>query len=377
MYEPIPIYAHTSYFYAIHFLILEKNLGSARTGRGLTMNFTKKHFFYLIIVVVVAFFLSSYQLPYYIYKPGGADALAPIVEVENSYPSEGDMHLVTVRGGQATPVQYVWAKIMPHQDVHPIDKIRPKGISEEEYFHAQLLMMDNSQERAIVVAYKAANEEINIVNNGVYVVSVKEGMPADGNLKAGDHIIGINGKKIKKSEDLIKHVKNKEAGDTITLKIVRKDKKLTKKIELEKCEKCKGNVGIGIKLVTDRAVKVDPDVDFSTGNIGGPSAGLMFSLEIYDQLTKKDLTKGYQIAGTGEINFNGNVMRIGGIDKKVIAADDEGCDIFFAPNDDDVETSNYEVAKKTAEEIGTDMKIVPVKNFEDALNYLQELEPKE
>ncbi|WP_077325976.1 SepM family pheromone-processing serine protease [Virgibacillus siamensis] len=339
------------------------------------MNVNKKHIAAFIIVILAAFFISAYQLPYYVYKPGGADALNPIVEVEGGYSSKGDMHLVTVRGGQVTPIQYVWAKIMPHQELHPISEIMPEGVSEEEYFHAQLRMMDSSQEKAVAVAYKAANKDISIQYKGVYVVSVVKNMPADGKLKPADRITGIDGKKIKKAEDLINYVKAKEAGDTITLKIVRNGKKLTKEIKLQTFEKLDGKVGIGIRLVTDRGVEVNPEVNFSSGKIGGPSAGLMFSLEIYDQLTKKDLTKGYQIAGTGEVDYEGNVMRIGGIDKKVIAADEEGCDVFFAPNENGAKNSNYKVAKKTAEEIGTDMKIVPVDTFEDALHYLQEMEP--
>lgn len=338
------------------------------------MKFTKKHIVYLLIVVAAAFFLSTYQLPYYIYKPGGADALNPIVEVEGGHQSEGDMHLVTVRGGQATPIQYVWAKVLPRQDILPLDKVRPEGISEDEYFHAQLQMMEGSQEASKVVAYKAANEDITISYDGVYVLSTIEEMPAAGKLKSGDRITGIDGKEIRESDDLISYVENKQAGETITVEVMRDDKELSKKITLEKFKEHDKKIGIGIRLVTDRSVTVDPKVNFSSGSIGGPSAGLMFSLEIYDQLTKEDLTKGHQIAGTGEVDYKGNVQRIGGIDKKVIAADDEGCTLFFAPNEEGAKDSNYQVAKQTAEEIDTDMKIVPVDTFEDALNYLKELE---
>lgn len=337
------------------------------------MKITKRHIVYLIIVVAIAFFLSAYKLPYYIYKPGGADALDPIVSVDGGYKSKGDMHLVTVRGGQATPVQYVWAKLLPHQEVLPIEKVRPEGISEDEYFHVQLQMMENSQEASTVVAYQAAGKDITINYKGVYVMNVIKGMPAQGKLKMGDRITGIDGNEVKKADDLISYVENKSAGDTISVKFVRDDETQTKDIKLESFKELDNKVGIGIQLVTDRGVSVDPKLKFSSGSIGGPSAGLMFSLEIYDQLTKEDLTHGHQIAGTGEIDYEGNVGRIGGIDKKVIAADDEGCTIFFAPNEKGAADSNYHLAKKTAEEIGTDMKVIPVDTFSDALTYLEKM----
>ncbi|MFZ3579396.1 SepM family pheromone-processing serine protease [Virgibacillus sp. DJP39] len=340
------------------------------------MKFTKRHLVYLMVVIVIAFFLSSYKLPYYVYKPGDADALNPIIEVDDGFESVGDMHLVTVRGGQATPIQYAVAKVLPHHEIYPIKEIRPEGVSEEEYFHVQLQMMESSQEAAKVVGYTAAEEKIEINYNGVYVVSIIEGMPADGILKKGDRIIGIAGKEINKSNELINFVEGKKAGDTITLEIVRDKEKITKEIELEAFEKLDNKVGIGIQLVTDRSVEVDPNVTFSSGNIGGPSAGLMFSLEIYDQLTEKDITSGYQICGTGEIDYEGNVQRIGGIDKKVIAADDEGCKVFFAPNENGAKGSNYEVAKKSIKEIDTNMEVVPVDTFNDALDYLQDLKLK-
>ncbi|WP_369813161.1 S16 family serine protease [Virgibacillus halodenitrificans] len=150
---------------------------------------------------------------------------------------------------------------------------------------------------------------------------------------------------------------------------------MTQDIKLDAYEELDGKVGIGIRLVTDRSVTVDPEVHFSSGRIGGPSAGLMFSLEIFDQLTEEDFTRGYEIAGTGEIDYNGNVGRIGGIDKKVVAADREGADIFFAPNENGNKDSNYQVAKEKAAEIDTSMKIVPVNTFQDAVDYLKGLKP--
>lgn len=335
------------------------------------MRFSKKYIISFVVIVILAYFLSVYKLPYYIYKPGGADALDPIVEVDEGYKSEGDMHLVTVSGLQATPIQYMWAKVLSYHEILPIDQVFPEGVSQDDYMHAQLQVMESSQEAATVVAYEAADKDINIDYNGVYVVSVVKGMPADGKLEPGDRIIGMDGNDIKESDDLIDYIGEKQEDDTVTVDVVRDEKERTEEITLTSFSDQEDKIGVGIRLVTDRSVTVDPKVHFTSGSIGGPSAGLMFSLEIYDQLTEEDLTAGQQIAGTGEVDYNGNVLRIGGIDKKVVAADKEDCSIFFAPNENGAENSNYQEAKETADAIGTDMKIVPVDTFADALDYLQ------
>lgn len=125
--------------------------------------------------------------------------------------------------------------------------------------------------------------------------------------------------------------------------------------------------------MTDRDIVTDPPVRIESDQIGGPSAGLMFALEVYNQLIREDLTKGYRIAGTGTINIDGEVGPIGGISQKVIAAHKAGADIFFAPNERGAKHSNYKEAVKTAKDIGTNMKIVPVDTFDDAVQFLQKL----
>lgn len=333
------------------------------------MKITKRTVVITLVTILVVYMLALYQLPYYIYKPGGADPLNPVVEVENGYKSKGDMHLVTVSGGPATPLTYAIAKFMPYYEINHIEDVIPEGFSDEDYMNVQLHMMENSQQSATVVAYEAAGADIDIEFNGVYIVGVVKGMPADGKLKSGDRINKVDNKEIKETEDLLDYVEDKKPGDELNIHYIRDEKEKTVKLKLKSFEE-DDKVGVGIQLVTNRKVEVDPEVHFSSGEIGGPSAGLMFSLEIYDQLTKKDLTKGKQIIGTGEIDYEGNVGPIGGIDKKVVAADKEGGDVFFAPNENGAKDSNYRLAKKTADEIGTDMKIVPVDTFQEALDYL-------
>ncbi|MFG6115238.1 SepM family pheromone-processing serine protease [Halobacillus sp. MO56] len=341
------------------------------------MRLSRRYIITAIITVLLALFLGGYRLPFYIYKPGGAEELNPVVQVEGAYDSKGEMHLVTVRGGQATPIQYLLAKVRPFHQIYPLEDIRPEGISESEYYHAQLQMMESSQEASQVVAYKAAGKDIEIQYEGVYVMNLLDGMPAEEELKPGDRITRVDDKKVTESSDLVDYVDKMGEGESVKLTIERDGEEMVKEIELAPFPDQKDKVGVGITLVTDRSVDVNPKVQFKSGEIGGPSAGLMFSLEIYDQLTEEDITKGYKVAGTGEISYEGEVGRIGGIDKKVVAADNAGADIFFAPNDEGKEGSNYEVAQKTAQKIETDMDIVPVDTFQDALDYLNQIEPNE
>ena len=103
-----------------------------------------------------------------------------------------------------------------------------------------------------------------------------------------------------------------------------------------------------------------------TNTIGGPSAGLMFSLEIINQLTEEDITKGYNIAGTGTLNEDGTVGRIGGAAQKLVAADKAGADYFLAPAENGRENSNYQEALAAAEDINTDVQVIPINTIDDA-----------
>jgi Lon-like protease len=156
-------------------------------------------------------------------------------------------------------------------------------------------------------------------------------------------------------------------------------------VELKPIPSEVNRAGLGISFAEDKEITTTPEVNIKADDIGGPSAGLMFTLEILNQLMDEDLTKGYNVAGTGTMEETGEVGRIGGIDLKVIAAHEADIEIFFAPDDEVPEEvlknnpslrSNYLEAKEMAEKIGTKMKIVPVKTVDDALAYLEEMEAK-
>lgn len=335
-----------------------------------------------IILLAVLLALSFYRLPFYVEQPGMAHELDTVVKVENGYHDKGKLMLTTVRMGRANIYNYLLAKVKKYDDIVPLDEVRDEKQTEEEYNVYQLYLMESSKNNAIQVAYKKANKQYHFNYKGVYVLDVYPKMPAAKVFKPGDHITKVDGHTFESSGQFIKYVQKKRAGESVKITFIRDDEETTSTLKLAKFANKEGQVGMGIGLVDDRDLISNPIVNVNTENIGGPSAGLMFSLEIYNQLTKNDITKGYSIAGTGTIDPDGIVGRIGGIDKKVVAADKEGAQIFLAPDDEispelkkaypDIQT-NYKEALKAAKDIGTKMKIVPVKTFEDAIAYLDKL----
>jgi len=331
---------------------------------------------FLIIAGLIFAASSFYYLPYYVSKPGMAKELEPIIKVENGYDGEGNFMLTTIRMGKANIYSYAIAKISKYQHIYAIDEIRSKDESDEEYNVRQLHMMDSSKTNAIEVAYEKAKLPVKFKFKGIYVLHIVPKMPADGTLKPGDRITKIDGDEFKSITQFTDYINSKKAGDKISVTYERDDETKTVSLAIQPFQEDKSKLGIGIGLVEDKEIVVKPAVHIDTEEIGGPSAGLMFTLEIYDQLTKTDLTKGYQIAGTGTISPDGTVGRIGGIEQKIVAADKAGAEIFFAPNEEGASDSNYKEAAKTAKDIDTNMKIVPVDTFEDAVAYLKKLKVK-
>ncbi|WP_066066466.1 SepM family pheromone-processing serine protease [Neobacillus soli] len=317
-----------------------------------------------------------YTLPYYVSKPGMAKELGPIVTVEDGYKDEGNFMLTTVRMGRANIYSYLEAKIRKYEEIYPLDMILYKKETEEEYNVRQLHLMAGSKQNAIEVAYRHAGLPVHYQYNGIYVMQVIPTMPADGKLQAGDRIFKVDGQQLPSSEKFIDYVGKKQAGDKVTLTYLRNKSTNTVTLTLKPFKEDPKKIGIGISLVDDKEIIVDPKVKVRTDEIGGPSAGFMFSLEIYNQLTSVDLTKGYQIAGTGTIEVDGTVGPIGGIEQKIVAADKAGAEIFLAPNEKGAKDSNYRAAVKTARDIKTKMKIVPIDTFEDGVSYLEKLPNK-
>lgn len=343
-----------------------------------------------VLAAVICYLLVFMPLPYYIFQPGTAENIGPMVHVQGGgTPEKGMFMLTTVGVTHTNALQYVYARLRSYE-IHKITDVRKKGESEKEYNQRQEFVMLTSQSSAIQAAYLKAGVPFRIQNEGVTVLQVMEGMPAYGVLAAGDHLLELDSRPLQQSNDLLQYLKGKKAGDSVKLSYKRGTEVKSADLRLALLPKEEGQqaekAGIGVvpaDMQSVRAEQEDKQVTVQAGEIGGPSAGFMFAMEIYNQLTPEDWTKGYRIAGTGTIDPQGNIGVIGGINHKVVAAHREKADIFFAPKDfypsegQQIEpVKNTTDAVKQAEKIGTKMKIVPVGTMDEALKYLESLPSK-
>ncbi|CAK4836515.1 unnamed protein product [Aphanomyces euteiches] len=242
--------------------------------------------------------------------------------------------------------------------------------------------MQSSQSSAIVAAYKQAGIAYHIQVDRVLVLNTSKGTPASEALLSGDILKQVDDTKIADSQNLVDHLKVKKVGDTVTLKFIRNNIEKEAKLTLvllpadPRIKDSKAHPGLGVTAVNVQSIQADDknkQVTVQAGEIGGPSAGLMFSLEIYNQLVDGDITKGYRIAGTGTIGEQANlddVGAIGGIEHKIVAAEREGAEYFLAP------APNMKDAQAKADKIHAHMKLISIATMDDALKFLKELPKK-
>lgn len=349
---------------------------------------TRRYLVSALVGIIIVYLLFFVRLPFFVFMPGTAEEIKPMVSISKSTGTEkGTLMLTTVRVADANVVNYVVGLLHPYEEIQPKKAVLKQGESEQEYSQRQEYVMLTSQASAIQAAYTEAKVPFHIDHEGVMVLQTVPGLSGEKVLKPGDVLLKAGDKEVKVAQDLLDSLAGKKVGETITITYARKKVEMQTTLTLGALPLQEGETvpraGIGVVPAGMQSVKADQEdqqVSIKAGDIGGPSAGLMFSLEIFNQLVPEDITKGYRIAGTGTIEADGTVGPIGGIQHKIIAADRERADIFFAPKNitykDGAKIENYSDAVKRAKQINTKMKIVEVGTMEDALKYLADLPSK-
>lgn len=239
--------------------------------------------------------------------------------------------------------------------VVPSEIIDPPGQTQQQINQANSDAFTASQNSAITAALRHQGYPVQVT-----VASVTVGKPADGHLKVGDIITSVNSQPVLSSQDLVNDIQGKPAGTSLTFGYTRGGVAGQTTIVSAQGDGGHPQIGVGIdqKQPSPVAVKIQLD------NVGGPSAGLMFSLGIVDKLDPADLTGGRIIAGTGTIDDDGNVGPIGGIAQKMVGAYAAGARIFLAPADNCAEALQNQVKGLT---------LVKVTSLDSALTALQQI----
>ncbi len=312
-------------------------------------------------------------VPYVTMRPGPAfDTLGefngkPMFTFDKNvktYPTDGTLDFTTVSVTRADSnvslSKAITAYFSSDIAVVPKSLIYPDNKTAKESTKESAAQLDSSKDSSRVAALRAAGYT---VTGTPEIVGVVEGGAADGKLKAGDLVTGIDGTKVDSAEGLVKAVGERKPGDIISVSITRKGKAQDIAITTKPASDNPKIPRIGVTLGTKYTYPFS--IDNNVGRtIGGPSAGTMFALAIYDKLTPGSLTGGKKVAGTGEISPDGTVGPIGGIRQKMAGASHHDARIFLVPAANCAEAAD-------GDDFG--MVLVKVSKLDDAISSLEAL----
>lgn len=319
----------------------------------------------LVLAGVVAQFVT---VPYVLLRPGPAvDILgapeqgAPVVTVEGAktYPTSGSLYFTTVAqyggpGHRPSAWEALSAAIDPASDVVGESVVFPPQVSQQQVEKENTAAMADSQQTAVAVALRELGTP---VTEKAVVAEVVQGSPATGVVKKGDVIAGVNGHAIKRAPQVAEFVRSSTGPVTLTLG--RGSGTTTATITPAERE---GHRVVGVLIQPTFSFGVN--VAIHAGDVGGPSAGTMFALGVYDTLTPGALTGGQKIAGTGTLDSTGAVGPIGGIAQKMEGAHEEGAPFFLAPRDN---------CADVVDNVPHGLTVTPVATFDEARHAVAEI----
>ena len=325
------------------------------------------------------------KVPYAEMSPGptvntlGEHDGEPVLQISGrkTYPTTGHLNMTTVRVTSAdyhmNLVEAVYGWLARDDKVVPHATLYPDGKTEEQSTQENAEEFSQSQESAKV----AALDELGIpVKSWVIVSTVLKGAPAEGRLHAGDVIKAVDGTAVKAPDDVARLVtKHKPGQDVVSTVVPAKEQAADEKAHktatrtqdvtittTKSHDSGPERAIVGISAGTDHTFPFT--IDIKLADVGGPSAGLMFALGIYDKLTPGSLTGGRFVAGTGTIDDDGTVGPIGGVEMKTVGARSKGAQYFLTPKD-----NCADAARDTPE----GLTLVKVNTIEDALNALKDI----
>ena len=318
-----------------------------------------------ILILLLTYIILTLPVNYYIVVGGGISDIDSRIKVEDAYDSKGSFNISFVTELPGTVVTYLLSYVVPDwKRVNANDYKYDEEESMEDIKFRSDLDLKVANGTAIKWAYSLADKKYEEISSEIYVIAVDDNYK--NSLKVQDRIISIGDKTYSNLIDYKDYLQTFDVSDTVDIVVERdgKEKKISSKIYEEDGRKI-----IGVVLSTVKEYETDPKVDIKfKASESGPSGGLITTLDIYDKLTKGDLTKSLKIAGTGTIEDDGTIGSIGEVKYKLLGAESKDADIFLVPMGE-----NYDTCIKVKKEKKLKIKVIGVKNIEDAIAKLEKL----
>ena len=322
-----------------------------------------------IVVFLIALMpMGLITTEYYFMSPGPPYQWEIDYGNNENYTFEGNLFQLTVRRDEANVFVYLWSLINDSYDLYPREVILPDGVTPQELSEISIQNMRTSENVAIAVALKNLGYEIDTKGDGVSVVGLLDDSPVKDKLKKGDLLNSINNIEIFSATEFISTLRTYSIGETVSIGLLREVDGVKEQMYIETTliehVEYKGEPMVGFLATTvNERFDFPFEIDIKTGNVGGPSAGLMMALNVYNNLIPEDITNSMIVAGTGTIEIDGSVGPVGGIKQKIIAAKRAGAELILVP------VANFEEARqfetdKTA--------IVAVDSFDEALSVISQ-----
>ena len=311
-----------------------------------------------LLLVSAAIAVSWIRLPYFSFGPGPARDIGPLIHVEDTptYASSGHLVMTTIRFEKLTALGTLFTWIDPDRTVVAEDVVYPPGLSVAEETHRAISQMDQSKIDAAAVVLREVSDYPGEHGLGALVESVGSGCPADDHLFPGDLIVQIGGEPVTSRRHASRLIDAVPVDEPIDFQVEAEGETHDVRLTRGSCP------GVDEPLIGILLVPSFPfEIVIESAEVGGPSAGLMWALGLYDLLTPGDLTRGRTIAGTGAIDLDGTISPIGGITDKVVGAQDAGADILLVPRDNLAELRGVDTG---------DLRLIPVSTFDEAVDAL-------
>jgi PDZ domain-containing protein len=331
---------------------------------------TVKRVLLLVLAVALVFaLLARLNSGDDIFLPDRAHPVAPLVHVQGGHDPKngGGIYYVDVFIRPATVLEKLFGGLHSGADLVPVSEVNGPGVSNAQEAQVGAFEMKTSQQVAAAVALRALGKKVTITDGGALVDEVQPGYPAYHKLDPADVIVAVDGKGVGSPAGVFKAMSGKPVGSSFVFTVLRAGKRhaVVLKTVPDKAGSKRGIVGIYLDPSDYATIHLPIKVSIDAHDVGGPSAGLAFALEVLQQLGR-NVDHGNKIAATGEIYLNGHVGAIGGIKQKTIGAREAGVDAFLVPK------ANAATARKYAD----GLRIIPVQNFQQALHALATLPPK-